>query len=78
VSVIVPPEARFYCYYRSGIIVGERCQYGILVCDMPERKRLIGTRREHAQYVADVARLLRLSAGAQKNGSENRGHSSKV
>jgi hypothetical protein len=45
---------------------------------MPERKRLIGTRREHAQYVADVARLPRRPAGAQKNGPENRGHSSKV
>jgi hypothetical protein len=45
---------------------------------MPERKRLIGARREHAQYVADVARLPWLSAGTQKNGPENRGHSSKV
>jgi hypothetical protein len=26
---------------------------------MPERKRLIGTPREHAQYVADAARLPR-------------------
>ena len=40
---------------------------------MPERKRLIGSGRGAAQYVADVALISRLSAARIKNGPEKLG-----
>src|SRR3979490_105989 len=40
---------------------------------MPERKRLIGAPREHAQYVADAARLPAAIGRGAKKSPENRG-----